>query len=939
MQTRLIRWASACLLLMPTLLWAQPLKIDNSYRTGKLKNGLTYFVRHNAKEPGVADFYIAQRVGSILEEPRQRGLAHFLEHMAFNGTKHFRNDGTSPGIVPWCETIGVKFGTNLNAYTSIDETVYNISQVPMKRATVADSVLLILHDWSHYLLLQDKEIDKERGVIHEEWRTRRAKMAAQRMNEKLQPTIFKGSKYEDCMPIGSMDIVDNFPYKDLKDYYNKWYRPDLQAIVVVGDIDVNDMEARIKRVFADIPMPKNPAKRVYYPVSDNKKMIVAVEKDSEQPIVLAALYMKHPATPFALKAQTSYVRDGYIENLITSMLNERLTNLKRLNPSPVLSASARTGNFLVAQTKEAFSLSFGCKEDNIRGSFQTVVGEAERARRFGFTATELQRAKADALQRAQTQFAERNERRNRVLVMQAVRHFLSAEPMLTPEDKLNLVKRFDTEVSLNEVNEAARKLISNENQVLTVLAPQKEGFVLPSNQELEQYVLQAQADNSYQPYKEEALPTTLIEHAPKAGTIVSEQPYGRFGVTKIVLSNGIEVYVKPTNFAADQITMRLWGEGGLSLCPETDAPNFSFLPNAIVDGGVGAFSADRLDKMLAGKQVRVLPFVGQETQGISAQSNSKDLATMFQLAYLYFTAPRTDEAAFASDIDRRRAMLRNRNANPQVEYNDSLSLIAYGPNERTAPMTLERLNKVNYQRIMQLYRERFADATGFKMLLVGNVNLDSLRPLLCQYVASLPATGRQEKMVNNFPPVRNVNETHIFTKKMNTPSALVTILYTFDLPYTPQSDLALDALRRVLSIAYTDSVREEKGGAYGVGVECEIDKYSNPNALLKIAFRTGPEKYDGLMPIVYRQLAHVAQGQINAESIRKIKAYYKKAHQQEVILNDYWNTIVYQQLRYGIDMHSNYDALVDQLSAADIQRVAQTIIKSNRRIEITMKSE
>ena len=284
-------------------------------------------------------------------------------------------------------------------------------------------------------------------------------------------------------------------------------------------------------------------------------------------------------------------------------------------------------------------------------------------------------------------------------------------------------------------------------------------------------------------------------------------------------------------------------------------------------------------------------------------------------------------------------MLRNRNANPQVEYNDSLSIIAYGPNERTAPMTLERLNKVNYQRIMQLYRERFADATGFKMLLVGNVNLDSLRPLLCQYVASLPAAGRQEKMVNNFPPVRNVNETHIFTKKMNTPSALVTILYTFDLPYTPQSDLALDALRRVLSIAYTDSVREEKGGAYGVGVQCEIDKYSNPNALLKIAFRTGPEKYDGLMPIVYRQLAHVAQGQINAESIRKIKAYYKKAHQQEVILNDYWNTIVYQQLRYGIDMHSNYDALVDQLSAADIQRVAQTIIKSNRRIEITMKSE
>ena len=939
MQTRFLRRASLFLLFLPTLLSAQPLKNDATYRTGKLKNGLTYFIRHNAKEPGVADFYIAQRVGSILEEPRQRGLAHFLEHMAFNGTKHFRNDGTSPGIVPWCETIGVKFGTNLNAYTSIDETVYNISQVPLKRSSVVDSVLLILHDWSHYLLLQDKEIDKERGVIHEEWRTRRAKMASQRMYEKLQPTIFKGSKYEDCMPIGSMDIVDNFPYQDLKDYYHKWYRPDLQAIVVVGDIDVNAIEAKIKQLFSSIPTPKNPTKRIYYPVPDNKRMIVAVEKDSEQPIVLAGLHMKHPATPFAQKSQTSYVRDGYIVNLITAMLSERLTNLKRLNPSPVLSASARTGSFLVAQTKEAFSLSFGCKEDNIRGSFRAVIGETERARRFGFTDTELQRAKADALQRAQTRFAERNERRNRTLAMQAVRHFLSSEPMLTPEEKLALTKRFDAEVSLKEVNEAARKLISNENQVLTVLAPQKAGFTLPSNQELEQYVLQAQADNSYQPYKEEALPATLIEHAPKAGTIVSEQPYGHFGVTKIVLSNGIEVYVKPTNFASDEITMRLWGEGGLSLCPETDAPNFSFLPNAIVDGGVGAFSADRLDKILAGKHVRVSPFVGQETQGISGQSNRKDLATMFQLAYLYFTAPRTDTTAFATDIDRRRAMMRNRNANPQVEYNDSVSLIVYGRNERTAPTTLERVNKANYQRIMQLYRERFSDATGFKMLLVGNVNIDSLRPLLCQYVASLPAAGRKESFVNNFPQVRNVNETHVFTKKMNTPSALVTIIYTFDLPFTPKSNLALDALRRVLSIAFTDSIREEKGGAYGVGVQGELDCNSRPNSLLKIGFRTGPEKYAALMPIVYRQLAHVAQGRINPESIRKIKAYLKKAHQQETLINDYWNSIVYQQLRYGIDLHSNYDALVDQLTAADIQQVAQAIIKSNRRIEITMKSE
>ena len=349
---------------------------DPTVRKGTLKNGLTYYIRHNAKEAGLADFYIAQRVGSILEEPRQRGLAHFLEHMAFNGTKNFPGKGKRLGIVPWCETIGVKFGANLNAYTSVEQTVYHIGSAPLKREGILDSCLLVLHDWSHYILLEDAEIDKERGVIHEEWRTRRAGMAMQRMQEDALPTIYKGTKYEDLMPIGSMDVVDHFAYQDLRDYYQKWYRPDLQAVVVVGDIDVDKVEKKIKRLFGSIPLPKNRAERVYYPVADNDSMIVSIQVDKEQPIVLAHLYMKRDATPDSEKNTVAYLRDSYVDDLIRYMLNDRLSEIRQQPDAPFMSATGRAGTFFVSRTKDAFSISLSCKQDNILGGLISAVGAA-----------------------------------------------------------------------------------------------------------------------------------------------------------------------------------------------------------------------------------------------------------------------------------------------------------------------------------------------------------------------------------------------------------------------------------------------------------------------------------------------------------------------------------------------------------------------------------
>ena len=409
----------AITLMLPAALSAQTVKQDEAVRTGKLKNGLTYYIRHNAKEPGLADFYIAQRVGSILEEPRQRGLAHFLEHMAFNGTKHFPGKGKRLGIVPWCESIGVKFGANLNAYTSVDQTVYHIGAAPIGREGIVDSCLLVLNDWSHYILLEDKEIDKERGVIREEWRNRRSGMAMQRLMERVMPKIYRGSKYEDCMPIGNMDIVSNFPYQDLRDYYDKWYRPDLQAVIVVGDIDVDRMEAKIKRLFGKIPAAKNPAERIYYPVNSSDRMIVAIEKDREQPIALGHLYMKRAATPRAEKTTMDYQRDGYMEGLIVNMLNSRLADKGKetANP-PYMSSTVRDGMFFVSGTSDAFSLSISCKQDNILGGIAAAVAEVERVRQHGFTADELARAKAIYLNAAQRRMKMEGDRRNSSLVKQ-----------------------------------------------------------------------------------------------------------------------------------------------------------------------------------------------------------------------------------------------------------------------------------------------------------------------------------------------------------------------------------------------------------------------------------------------------------------------------------------------------------------------------------------
>ena len=917
---------------------AQPLPQDPTIRTGKLKNGLTYYIRHNAKEPGLADFYIAQKVGSIQEEPRQRGLAHFLEHMAFNGTKHFPGKGKQLGIVPWCETIGVKFGANLNAYTSVEQTVYNISSVPLKREGIADSCLLILNDWSHYLLLDDKEIDKERGVIHEEWRTRRAGRAVQRLMEQAMPKVYKGTKYEDCMPIGSMDIVDNFPYQDLRDYYHKWYRPDLQAIVVVGDVDVDKMEKKIKKLFSKIPAAKNPAKREYYPVSDNDKMIVDIEKDKEQPVVLCHLYQKRDVTPDAEKNDEKYLRGSYIDDLIGTMVNDRLAELRQQALPPYQSATGRASTFFLSRMKESFSMSVSCKENNILGGLIAAVGVAERIRQHGFTQSELNIAKGLKLNHDERKFRERDDRRNSKYVSACIQHFLNSEPLLSVEQQLELTRRFDREVTLAEVNEAVRELITDKNQVAILYAPDKEGLVLPTEEQIEDVILAAQ-QLSYAPYEEKQLADKLIEQLPKAGSIVSEKAY-KHGFKEWTLSNGMKVYVKKTDFAADVVSFRMQAEGGTSVFSNEEAPNFALLNSAITDAGVGQFDATTLRRMLSGKSVRVQPSVNTRGQSISGGVSLKDMPTLFELVHLYFTQPRRDTVAFASLINRTHAFLTNRNASPKVDYNDSIRAILYGHHPRLAPVVQATLDKVNYDRILEIYRHAFSDASNFKTVIIGNYDEQELRRLCCQYLASLPSTSKHEQINwQNVPKMIEGSSVNRFTKKMSTPLANVSIFYSADVPFTPQSDLELDFLKRCLSIAYTDSVREEKGGTYGVSVDFDLSKDEKPNTTLSISYNADPQRYEELNPIIYQQLENIAKYGPVASSVDKVKQYLIKQYGQAAITNDYWSYIIWHELDDDADFDKDYCKMVEEMTAAQIQRMAQRLLDAKRCIEVTMLSE
>ena len=911
----------------------QELPVDKNVRIGKLDNGLTYYIRHNALPEKRVEFYIAQKVGSILEEPQQRGLAHFLEHMAFNGTKNFPGDDKGLGVIPWCETVGIKFGTNLNAYTSIDETVYNISNAPIDRTGVLDSCLLILHDWSNYILLKDDEIDKERGVIREEWRSRNSGML--RVYTDLLPTIYQGDKYADCMPIGSIDVINNFPYKDIRDYYHKWYRPDLQGIVIVGDIDVDTVEAKLKAVFADVQKPVNPAERTYYPVTDNKEPIVAIGTDKEVDDPSIEIYFKQDATPDSEKNNVGYLASQYMTSMISSMLNARLSELVQSANPPFTRASSYYSDFFVAKTKEAFALSASSKADGIETALKTLLQETERARRFGFTESEYARARANYLQSLESAYNEREKTKHGSYVREYVQNFLNGEPIPGIEAEYAMMNQLAPNIPLQAMNMVMQQLVPDSNQVVIIAGPAKEGLKYPTKEEVIN-LLKGMKDLDLQAYVDKVSDEPLMKEAPKGGKIISEKENDIYGSTKLVLSNGVTVYVKKTDFKADEIRMKGTSLGGKSIFPDKDALNFAVMDNVIAVGGLGNFSQVDLTKVLAGKKVSVNAGLGATTENVFGTCSPKDFETMMQLTYLTFTAPRKDAEAFESFKNRMKAQLESAQANPLSSINDSLQKAMYNNHPRVVMMKPEMVDQIDYDRILEMYNDRFKDASDFTFYFVGNIDLETAKPLIAEYLGALPAINRKETFKDTKMSIRKGVYKNEYAKEQQTPTATIVFLYSGKAPYTLKNDILLSFATQVLDMVYTEEVREKEGGTYGVNCFGDLQKYPKEQLLLQIVFQTDPAKKDKLAGIVVDELKKLAAEGPSDVHLQKVKEYMLKKYADNQKENGYWMNNLNDYFYYGMDMTEGYTDIVNSITAKDIQKFVSDLLKQGNEIEVTM---
>ncbi len=905
--------------------------IDSNVRIGKLDNGLTYYIRKNVLPADRADFYIAQKVGSIQEEPDQLGLAHFLEHMCFNGTTHFPGDG----LKQYLERIGVKFGENLNAYTSIDETVYNISNVPVTMPGAIDSCLLILHDWSNDLTLDPKEIDKERGVINEEWRSGTG--ASRRMMEKMLPQIFAGTKYATCLPIGTMDVVMNFKYQTLRDYYEKWYRPDLQGVIVVGDIDVDAIEAKIKQMFADIPAQPGAAKRVYYPVNNNQEPIVVIEKDKEQTNIQAMIFNKHEAVPDNEKVGMDYLMKNYATSLINRMLNARLRELTQTATPPFIYASTSDGEFFVAKTKDSFTGSVGCKEGEVETGLASLLREIERARKFGFTESEYIRARAEYLRNLESAYNERDKQKNNQFVGQYVRNFLDNEPIPGIENQYAILNQLAPRIPVTALNQMMPALVTDSNQVVVIFAPDKEGIQLPTKEAIVSLLKEVEKEE-LTAYVDKVSDEPLMAGMPKGGKIVSKKENPLFGTTDLVLSNGVKVILKKTDFKADQILMSSFSMGGSSLFPDSEIINITELNEVMSIGGLGNFSQVDLTKMLAGKKASARASVGGLSEGVSGNCSPKDLETMLQLAYLSFTAPRKDDEAFASLKNRLKASLQNSEMNPQVAFGDSIRTAIYGNHPRAIRLKADMVDQIDYDKILAMYKDRFKDASDFTFIFVGNIDVEKDKDLIAGYLGALPVTHRKETFKDNKQYMRKGVYKNEFAKEQETPKASVLVVYNGNCIYNPKNQILMSVTSQVLDLVYTEKVREEEGGTYGVSVSGGIDRIPVQQAYLQIYFDTATDKKDKLMTIIFAEAENMAKNGPSAENLQKVKEYMLKKHAENLKENGYWLGTIYEYAFSGMNKAKDYETIVNSISIQDVQKFANDLFKQKNEVEVTMTS-
>ena len=906
-----------------------PLPLNPQVRHGVLPNGLSYYLLKNTEPEGRANFYIAQKVGSTLENQDQLGLAHFLEHMAFNGSKNF------PGknMLNYLQSKGIRFGADINAYTSFDETVYNINSIPTSDEALMDSVLLALHDWSCALSLEGDEIEAERGVIHEEWRSRND--ANTRMFNAVLPQLFDEYQYAQ-MPIGTMEVVLNFPHEALRSYYEKWYRPDQQGIVIVGDFDVDVMEKKVIDLFSKIEMPENAAERTYPPVSDNVEPKYITFEDPELQRTLIQLSFKKEKLPFEFRNSVEgYVQSYVVESILSAMINNRLSEMSQKADCPFVYAGVSFDNYWVAKTKYSFNVTIIPKDD-VKSAFEVAMSEIVRACKTGFNDSELQRVKDQMLSRYEKMYNEREKTDSDDRAQEIIRHFIDNEPAPGIEAEYQMMQQMLPMIPVQIFNDFAKQILTKENQVLLVSQPQVEGKTLPAKEEMLS-ILNNAMNAEYEAYVDEVITDPLIEKMPKKGKIKKEYK-GKFGTTIMELSNGAKVIVKPTDYAADQIAFNAFSIGGQFNALENKEANPSelkLISAAVEASKFGTFDNIKLRKYLAGKNVGISFQMGKAIDNIYGQSTVKDLETMLQLNYLYFTDIRPDAETYNATIEQYRAMLKNAEKNPNTIFMDNVYKTWYDNNPIYTQLKYADLDAANYETMLNVAKKHLDNAADYTFTFVGNVDIDALRPLVEQYIATLPANKKKhDKLVYTGSQAKGqiVND---FKQEMETPSVQVFNVYSDNnIAYSIENEVKLSLLSDVLDIVYTNTLREEEGGTYSPATQAMINPFNNEWTVLYM-FVTGDDSKEKLCKRAHEEFLKLLAEGTNEENFKKVKDAALNQYQINSKNNSYWQEAIYQN-EMGQDVATNHEAAIKNLTLEEFNAFIKNLYNGNNRMQVIM---
>lgn len=909
---------------------------DSALVTGVLPNGLTYYIRHNETPKGQADFYIAQKVGSILEEEDQRGLAHFLEHMCFNGTQNF----PEKQIINWLESVGVKFGRNLNAYTSIDETVYNISSVPVARTSVQDSCLLILHDWANALTLAPEEIDAERGVIHEEWR--QSMVGSMRILERLLPQVYPNSRYGERLPIGLMSVVDNFPYQALIDYYHKWYRPDQQAIIVVGDIEPAYIEEKIKEIFTPIPMPENAAERVYFEVEDTPGTIYAVGSDPEMQQAVAMMFFKSDdiIVPAEMRNTQAFFVYSYMQNMIDAMLNTRLDDLAKNPDCKYAQAYVSCGEFFVSRTKGALSMQVVAKGADLLSAFGEAYREILRADQSGFTLGELERARQEFLSRIDRLYQERDSRETDSYSREYVRLFTQGDPAPGIAVEKQMYDQIAQMVGIELINQYFQSLVNDDNRVVIAMLPAKEGYSEPTDEQFEELV--DQIDNEdLEPYRDEVREDPLIPALRPAGTIVSNRELPEWGAVEYTLSNGAKVVVKKTGFKANQILFQALAlGGGESTLDQSKAASIMFTPYALSNSGLNDYSNSDLQKYLAGKQVEVDFSYDDYTRELEGNSTVADLPTLMELIYSTFTGINLNETEYNAFQGNVASMLANQESNPQFKFLQFVKSILTKAASQQA-ITSEDVQAASREDILANVHGMLSNAADYTFYFVGDINTETLLPLVEQYIASLPGDAANATTSFTHNPdfeVATGSGYHEATAAMETPQSWVFIEFCGTMPYTAKNKALATVAAQILSKRLLDKVREEMGATYSIGANGSLQRAAQNNCIFQIAFPMKPEFRQETLPII-KDMVNAMTSTVTADELRPAVEYLVKTARENLEKNESWISAMVATQINGVQTFTNAEETASSITTEDVQNFMQQLLDQHNYREIVLDPE